>query len=167
MKVITINAYSYADALDFARAEGITVVKNATKAYNKVKNTDSLDAFCNDYMHKHHLDETSGVGCIIVESAGSADTRERPYKYINNTTVGPLKKKRVFQVRRKSDDSLVYEAESKGDAARGAKSLMKHVKEDLICTQVYKVLGEHEVAFELNYAPSLNTRFGSYIVFGN
>ena len=48
-----------------------------------------------------------------------------------------------------------------------AKSAMIDVREDLYCKQIYKILGDKGLAFDLKYVPSANTKEGRYIVFGN
>ena len=166
MKKITINAYSFDEAKQKALNEGITVVRNVTPSFKK-ENPEDFDAFAQHMLEKNKLTNTTGVGCIVVTEPGSADTRERPYEFINNVTEGQLTKKRVFEIRTVSDDTLVAEAETKVEAARLAKAAMKTVKKDLICKQVYRVDDGHALAFSLNYVPSSNTKLGTYIVFGN
>lgn len=167
MKKIEINAFSFEEAKEKALAEGITVVKNVTASFKKSDENVDFNDFATEVLKKNKLDTTTGVGCIVVIEPGSADTRERPYTLVNNVTEGSLIKKRIFEIRKKSDDSLVATAETKGDAIRTAKKHMKEVREDLICKQVYRVQGDKEVAFSLNYTPSVNTKTGTYIVFGN
>lgn len=166
MKKITINAYSFDEAKQKALNEGITVVRNVTPSFKK-ENPEDFDEFAQRMLEKNKLTNTTGVGCVVVTEPGSADTRERPYEFINNVTEGQLTKKRVFEIRTVSDDTLVAEAETKVEAARLAKAAMKTVKKDLICKQVYRVDDDHALAFSLNYVPSSNTKLGTYIVFGN
>lgn len=166
MKKFEINAYSLNEAKEKALANGVTVIKNVTPSFKNEKPVD-FDKFAEDMLKKNKIDTATGVGCIVVIEAGSADTRERPYELINNVTEGPLTKKRIFEVRKKSDDTLVAEAETKGDAIRKAKNIMKEVRTDLVCKQVYRVLGDHGKAFELKYTPSANTNEGTYVVFYN
>ena len=166
MKKITINAYSFEEAKQKALEEGITVVRNVTPSFKK-ENPVDFDVFAQQMLEKNKLTNATGVGCIVVSEVGSADTRERPYEFINNVTEGQLTKKRVFEIRTVSDDTLVAEAETKVEAARLAKAAMKNVKQDLVCKQVYRVDDDHALAFSLNYVPSSNTKLGTYIVFGN
>ena len=166
MKKITINAYSFDEAKQKALNEGITIVRNVTPSFKK-ENPEDFDEFAQRMLEKNKLTNTTGVGCVVVTEPGSADTRERPYEFINNVTEGQLTKKRVFEIRTVSDDTLVAEAETKVEAARLAKAAMKTVKKDLICKQVYRVDDDHALAFSLNYVPSSNTKLGTYIVFGN
>ena len=166
MKKITINAYSFEEAKQKALEEGITVVRNVTPSFKK-ENPVDFDVFAQQMLEKNKLTNATGVGCIVVSEAGSADTRERPYEFINNVTEGQLTKKRVFEIRTVSDDTLVAEAETKVEAARLAKAAMKTAKQDLVCKQVYRVDKDHALAFSLKYVPSSNTKLGTYIVFGN
>lgn len=166
MKKFEISAFSIEEAKQQAAEMGITVVKNVTPSFKKTS-TVNFDEFALEMLKKNHIDTATGVGCMVVLSSGSSDTRLRPYEFVNNVTEGSLTKKRVFQVRTVSDDRLIAEAETKGEAARLAKNAMKDVKEDMVCKQIYKVVGDHALAFSLKYVPSVNTTVGKYIVFGN
>ena len=64
-------------------------------------------------------------------------------------------------------NEIIVAANTKIDAVRVAKSMMKTVREDMVCEQVYKVLEPKNVAFTLNYVPSAGTKLGKYVVFGN
>ena len=166
MKKFEINAFSLEEAKSKALEMGVSVIKNVTKSFKNEKPTD-FDLFAEEMLKKNKIDNATGVGCIVVLEAGSADTRERPYELINNVTEGALTKRRVFEILKKSDGTLVATGETKGDAIRAAKNIMKNIKEDLVCKQVYRVVGAHELAFELKYVPSVRTKEGKYIVFGN
>lgn len=166
MKKFEINAFSLEEAKSKALEMGVSVIKNVTQSFKNEKPTD-FDLFAEEMLKKNKIDNATGVGCIVVLEAGSADTRERPYELINNVTEGALTKRRVFEILKKSDGTLVATGETKGDAIRAAKNIMKSIKEDLVCKQVYRVVGAHELAFELKYVPSVRTKEGKYIVFGN
>lgn len=159
-----IATYSLNEAKEMARVQGLNVVKNVTMSYNRFDG--EFDDFAEDILKKNKIDPSSNDGCIVVLEPGSADTRERPYEFINYHAEGSLTKKRMFEVRTKDSGKLVATAETKAEAARQAKAVMKDVREDLVCRQVYHVLGEHEIPFELKYTPSANTKTGKYIVFG-
>lgn len=166
MKKFEINAFGLEEAKAKALEMGISVIRNVTTSFRNEKPVD-FDLFAEEMLKKNKIDNATGVGCIVVIEAGSADTRERPYELINNVTEGSLTKKRVFEIMKKSDGTLVATGETKGDAIRAAKNAMKTLREDLICKQVYRVVGSHELAFELKYVPSANTKEGTYVVFGN
>ena len=166
MKKFEINAYSYDEAKAKALEYGMTIVRNVTPSFKKEMPVD-FDEFAERMLVKNHLENANGVGCVVVLESGSADTRERPYEYVNNVVEGKLTKKRIFEVRTVKNDVLIGEAETKSDAAKIAKTAMKEVKEDIYCRQIYKIVGEKGLAFNLNYVPSVNTKEGRYIVFGN
>ncbi len=166
MRKFEINAYSFNEAKEIATSQyGLTVVKNVTPSFKSLNPVD-FDTFAQDMLDKNKLTEATGVGCIVVKEAGSADTRERPYEYVNNIIDGHSSKKRVFEIKT-IDGEFVAEAETKGEAARKAKVVMKDFKKDMVCKQVYRVDKDHELAFTLKYVPSANTKLGTYIVFGN
>lgn len=166
MRKFEINAYSFEQAKEMAISQyGLTIVKNVTPSFKKLNPTD-FDVFAQEMLEKNKLTDATGVACVVVKEPGSADTRERPYEYINNVVDGTLSKKRVFEIRT-VDNEYVADAETKGEAARKAKMAMKDFKKDMICKQVYRVDKDHELAFTLKYVPSANTKLGTYIIFGN
>jgi hypothetical protein len=165
MRKIEVKAYSYKEAKEIALEQGFTVVRNVTKTYLKERPVD-FDEFADRMLVKNHIENAEGAACIVVMDAGSADTRERPYEYTNNVVEGRLKKKRVFEVRTVDGDELVGQDFTKGGAVKVAKDAMKQVKKDMYCRQVYQIVGDKGLAFELKYVPSANTKQGRYIVFG-
>ena len=166
MRKFEINAYSFNEAKEIAVSQyGLTVGKNVTLSFKSLNPTD-FDTFAQEMLDKNKLTDTTGVACIVVKEPGSADTRERPYEYVNNVVEGPLSKKRVLEIRT-IDGEFVAEAETKGEATRKAKAAMKDFKKDMVCKHVYRVDKDHELAFTLKYVPSAKTKLGTYIVFGN
>ena len=166
MKKFEINAYGYEEAKAKAIELGMTIVRNVTPSYKKEAPI-NFDEFAERMLKKNHLDNAEGVGCVVILEPGSADTRERPYEYVNNSATGKLKKQRTFEVRTVATDAFVGEATTKGEAAKIAKNAMKELREDLYCKQIYKILGDKGLAFELKYVPSVNTKEGRYVIFGN
>ena len=166
MRKFEINAYSFEEAKEIAVSQyGLTIVKNVTLSFKK-SNPEDFDTFAQEMLDKNKLTNSTGVACVVVKESGSADTRERPYEYVNNIAEGSLSKKRVFEIRT-TDGELVAEAETKGEAVRKAKAAMKDFKKDMTCKQVYRVDKDHELAFTLKYVPSSKTKLGTYIIFGN
>lgn len=166
MKKFEISAYSYNEAKEKALKLGLTVVRNVTLSFKKEKPID-FDEFAEKIIKKNHLDNADGVACIVVLEPGAIDTRERPYEYINNKVKGQLKRKRVFEIRTVKNDIFIGEATTKDNASKFAKSKMKEIREDLYCRQIYKVVDNKGLAFTLKYKPSVNTKEGRYIIFGN
>lgn len=170
MKKFEIKAFSLEEAKEKAIEMGITVVRNVTQSWKNVNSPISdkdFKLFAVDMMEKNRLSSVEGVGLIICVIPGSKDTRERPYKFINNVTEGPKQIERVFEIRRKDNDTLIATAKKKADAEDIAKAAMNTVKTDLYCEIVYRVKENKALAFELEYTPSINSNLGTYIVFGN
>lgn len=171
MKKFEIKAFSLDEAKEKALACGLKVVKNVTQSW---KNADSPDidstefkTFATEQFTKNILDDTTGVGLIVVVEGGVADNRQRPWTLIDNKPKGEIEKKRVFEIRLAESDKLVGVADFKQEAIVKAKELMTEYKQDMVTRVIYKVLGEKGVAFKLNYTPSVNTVEGTYVVFGN
>lgn len=170
MKRFEINAYSLDEAKAQAAEMGLTVVRNVTQSWKNAGSpvTDkSFKEFAVASLDKNHLASAEGVGLIVVVASGSADTRERPYKIINNVVEGKKNMKRVYEVRRKDTGAVLATAAKKADAEKATKKLMSEVKTDLECVIVYHVTEGKDLAFTAKYTPSTNTKAGSYIVFGN
>lgn len=166
MKIITIEAFSLEEAKKKAAEQGLTVVKDVTRRYDINGAPEDIETFATEQFEKDKMTETTGTAYLVAKIKGSADTKERPYKFNNVVTEGQLTKKRVFEIKTVSG-KLVDTAESKGEASRKAKAAMKDVKEDMVCEQVYRVDDAHKTVFTLDYAPSKGTQLGTYIVFGN
>jgi len=170
MKRFEINAYSLEEAKAKAAEMGLTVVRNVTQSWKNAGSpiTDkSFKEFAVDSLAKNHLSNAEGVGLVVVVAGGSADTRERPYKYTNNVVEGKKNIERVYEIRRKDTGAVVGTDTKKSDAEKKAKKLMAEVKTDLECVIVYHVTEGKDLAFTLEYTPSTNTKEGTYIVFGN
>lgn len=170
MKRIDVNAFSLDQAKEIAAEAGIVVTNNVTQSWINAKRPMSdkeFKAFAVEMLQKKRFDQVEGVGLIVAVEPGSKDTRERPYKFVNNVVEGKRNIKRVFEIRVKSTDKLVGEADSKGEAEKLAKKLMAELREDLTCTIVYRVIEDKAKAFDLVYTPSASAKEGKYIVFGN
>ena len=170
MKRFEIKAFSIEEAKAKAAEMGLTVVRNVTMSWKNAGSpvTDkSFKEFAVDSLQKNHLANAEGVGLLVVITGGSADTRERPYKFNNNVVEGKKNIERVYEIRRKDTGAVIGTAAMKADAEKLAKNLMADVKTDLECVIVYHVTEGKDLAFTLDYTPSTNTKEGTYIVFGN
>lgn len=166
-----INAFSLDEAKQKAAEMGLTVVNNVTPSWKKADcpafGTNPFKVFMVDALEKRRLTATTGVGLIVAIENGSADTRQRPWTFNNNVKEGSRATKRYFEVRTK-DGNLVGSYEKKGDAVRAAKAAMVDVKQDMYCDIVYRVVDpDMAVAFTLDYTPSVKSKMGKYVVFGN
>lgn len=171
MKKFVINAFSYEDAKNQAAEMGLTVVRNVTNSWKNAgapaRESKAFADFATAILAKNRLSDAEGVGVMVVENGGSADTRERPYKYTNNIVEGKKTVERVYEVRRKDTGALVASASKKDAAEKLAKKAMSSIKADMECNIVYHVKDGKDLAFTLQYVPSANTKLGTYIVFGN
>lgn len=170
MKRFEIKAYSFEEAKAKAAEMGLTVVRNVTVSWKNAGSPisdKSFKEFAVDSLAKNHLSNAEGVGLAVIVSAGSADTRERPYKFTNNVVEGRKSVERVYEIRRKDTGAVVGSAAMKADAEKLAKKLMSDLRTDLECIIVYHVTEGKDLAFSLEYTPSTNTKEGTYVVFGN
>ena len=166
-----IKAYSLDEAKQKAADMGLTVVRNVTQSWKNAGSPTSdkdFKTFAVEVMEKNRLTASSGVALAVAIDPGSKDTRERPYKFVNNVQEGRRTTKRVFEVRLKDTDELVGEASTKSDAIDLAKAAMIKYKKDMYCPIVYRVAEEEKaVAFNLDYVPSVTAKEGTYVIFGN
>ena len=166
MTMITINAYTYAEAVAIAAEKGLKIVRNVTPSYKNAgcpTGQDLLD-FGVSMLEKNKLDGITGVGVMCVVEDGKPDTRERPYTFKDNPTSGERTKTRMYFVRTKDTDHFVGKAPDKGAAVKLAKTAMSEYKEDMVCTIMYEVSDPE--AFTLEYTPTTGTKIGTYVLFG-
>ncbi len=170
MKKFEVMAYSLEEAKEKAQDLGIIVTTNVTQSWKNAKcpiSDKDFKTFAVEMLEKKRLSKAEGVGLIIAVDAGSKDTRERPYKFVNNVVEGKRNTKRVIEIRSKATGELFGEAENKGKAEKLAKDIMVEKCEDMVAEIVYRVQEGKDIAFELKYAPSKSAKEGRYIVFGN
>lgn len=170
MKKFKVSAYSLEEAKAKALEQGIIVASQVTQSWKNAGcpiEGPEFKAFAVEILGKKHLTDIEGAGLIIALKNGSKDTRDRPYKYVNNVVKGKRETKRVVEIRLKSTNELIGEESNKGKAEKLAKKLMAKYRQDIIAPIVYRVTGGKEIAFELEYTPSASATMGEYIVFGN
>ena len=168
------EAYSYAEAVEAAEAAGFKVNRNKTASWKNAGSPISskdLKDFCAEQLAKEKLTDVPGVGFMVVVSAGSKDTRERPYVYENVITEGRMETERTYEVRRADNGALVVslagEGATKNAAIKAAKEIMSDVKVDLNIEVVYRVKDGKNVVGHLKYVPSINAEKGRYLFLGN
>jgi hypothetical protein len=169
MKKFTVNAYSLEEAKNLAEENGLKIVKNVTQSWKNAKcpiEGRNLEVFCTEALSKNGLAGLAGAGLVIAVAPGSKDTRERPYKFVNNVVEGKRKTQRVIKICLTRNDEVVGTASKKSDAEKLAKELMVKYREDMYAQIVYEVKDGKDIAFELKYAPSTSAKKGTYVVFG-
>ncbi len=170
MKKLEIKAYSLEEAKEKSLQQGIEVVQNVTKSWEKAgepKNEIALRQFAADQLERLRLGNNESLGIMIVMDKGVKNTLKFPYKIHNKVTDGKRTTKRVVEIRLKSNDKLVGEADSKKLALEVAKELMNEYQEDMYATVVYRVQGGQDVVFEMEYVLSSKANEGTYLVYAN
>ena len=171
-KRIEVNAYTRNEAIEKVQ-DTFFVQRDATTAWKKAGKPSPLDKefkkFCVDYLGKH-TKNAPGTACMVVYETGTADTRERPYKY--NNKVNELGKRKYVTtyilMDKATGDVLAKTTESKAKAVKIAKELYtdKGFRGNIICKYSKEVAEGEPVAFTMDYAPSKNAKEGRYIFFG-
>ena len=171
-KRVEVKAYTKAEAVDQVK-DVFFVQRDATQAWKKAGEPSPLDkefkVFCANYLEKH-TKNAPGTACMITYRAGSADTRERPYK-MNDVVNEKGKRKYVttYLLKDKSTgEELAKTTENKKKAQELAKKLYTDVgfRGSIICTYTKEVAEGEPVAFTVDYAPSKSSKEGHYIFFG-
>lgn len=171
-KRVEVKAFTKAEAIDQVK-DTFFVQRDATQAWKKAGEPSPLDsnfkAFCANYLEKH-TKNAPGSACVIVYKAGSADTRERPYKI---TDVVNEKGKRKYVTTyiikdKKTGNELAKTTENKSKAKELAKKLYTegNYRGSAICTYTKEVAEGEPTAFTIDYAPSKSSKEGHFIFFG-
>ncbi len=101
---------------------------------------------------KLNLTPNPGEGILTMSEKAPTVSRVNPYNLENVVTEGACSKKLVYEIL--DSEGKIYDSEeSKKDALKKGKELIKQLNKDLICKKVYRVDPEHEVAFRLTYTP--------------
>lgn len=166
MKIFEIEAQCFDEAKTKALEYGIKIIKNVTSSF-ELEKPSNFNEFAENIFKKYDLENTTGVGCIVVINTGSCDVKKYPYIFTNNNIPGQITKTHVYEVYKQSTGELVGRYTTKGAAVKGAKQLIRTIKDTLICKQLYRVDEDHELAFMLNYHPTDKSCLGKYIIFGN
>lgn len=171
-KRVEVKAFTRAEAVESVK-DTFFVQRDATQAWKKAGEPSPLDKefkeFCADYLAKH-TKNAPGTACSITYKAGSADTRERPYK-LNDVVneKGKRKYKTTYVLKDKETGAtLLTTTENKAKAKELAKKLFTEggYKGTAICTYTKEVVEGEPVAFSIEYAPSKSAKEGQFIFFG-
>lgn len=164
-----------------------SMLKNATQAWKKAGSPlgKELSKFLAAYSTKQKL-----IGAYIVVDNASADTRERPYKIVNEITDGKRKFKRSYAIveaelkvsTTKTTDEEGNEkevtnvkvlstgaTEGKADKKETAMQLMRDIiaetKKDYVIKIVEEVVEGKEFAGYGIYTPSKSAKTGKFVFF--
>lgn len=166
MRKLEIPAHSVEEAKLIAFQSGITVVQDATRNWKAAGSpllTKELDMYAAEFLEEKGMFDFKDAGIIIAVSAGTEDTRKKPYKINSSRRKGRCKLTRVIEIRAKKDDTLLGTAGTKTEAIKLAKQLIKQCQGDIYGKTRYV---SSDIDFEIEYTPSIRARLGQYIVFG-
>ena len=187
MRIAEAQGYSKQKAFETTGFEvDFDRLKNATQSWKKAgaplngkKLTEFLDAYAKDNKVR---------GVYIVVEAASDDTRERPYKVINEATKGRRKSKTTYQVKEaelkvkyhntkdeEGNDVSVPEvtvvssgkvegrASKKDQAVKLMKDLIKQNKKNYVIEIVKEITEGQKFAAYGEYTPSKSAEIGKFI----
>ncbi len=166
MKKIEIQAHSLEEAKLFAFQQGVTVVQDATKSWRRAGSpilTKELDIYAADFLEEKGMFDFKDAGIIITVSPGVEDTKKNPFKINSTRRKGRCRLTRTIEIRTKEGNTLLGTAHNKTEAIALAKDLIKKYQKDMYGKTVYY---SDDIDFEMEYAPSIRTQLGQYIVFG-
>lgn len=184
---LEVKAYSKEQAIDQAP---FAILRDATQAWKNAGKPmlASLNEFMAEYLKKH-TKSAAGTGCIITLDAGVEDSREKPYKIndiVNEVITGTVfrkneetgEKEEVETTKRKFTTTYVIvdnetneiidkSQETKAEAKKRLADLYaKGYKGNATCYYTKEVTEGEPRAFTSDHTPSINTKLGSYLVFG-
>lgn len=187
MKIAEAQGYSKQKALETTGFDvDIERLKNATQSWKKAgaplsgkKLTEFLEAYIKD---------NKVYGAYVVVEAASDDTRERPYKVINEATKGKRKATTTYQVKEaelkikyhntkdeEGNDIEVPEvtvvssgkvegrATKKDQAIKLMKDLIKQNKKDYVIEIVKEITEGQKYAAYGEYTPSKSAELGKFL----
>jgi membrane-bound inhibitor of C-type lysozyme len=187
MKIAEAQGYSKQKALETTGFDvDIERLKNATQSWKKAgaplsgkKLTEFLEAYIKD---------NKVYGAYVVVEAASDDTRERPYKVINEATKGKRKATTTYQVKEaelkikyhntkdeEGNDIEVPEvtvvssgkvegrATKKDQAIKLMKELIKQNKKDYVIEIVKEITEGQKFAAYGEYTPSKSAELGKFL----
>lgn len=174
-KKVEVVAKSKEAAIEQVESTLFHVNGDATQAYKnwKAEQTQGITerdvkAFMLDYLAKKSKN-CPGAGYLITVDPAVADTRERPYKIedIKNEQ-GKRKYKKTYQLIDTKSGLVLGEVQTnKADAKNLAKKIIKEGFEGkMVCKLAHKVIEGQEDVFTAEYAPSKNSKNGTWIAFG-
>jgi len=148
---------------------------DATQAFKNWKSKQTkgiterdMKEFMLEYLAKK-TKNCPGAGYMITVESAVADTRERPYKIDNVKGEGKRKFKSMYKWIDEEDGKVVCQVDTnKADAMNALKELYKsgEFKGNAKLVKTKDVVEGQAVVATAKYAPSKNTKNGTWIAFG-
>jgi hypothetical protein len=168
---IKVVANNKQQALEQAPFE---IIRDATPAYSRYKKKLGRPATYNDmltfmilYLEKR-THSTPGKGFYITAECAVTNKRVHPFKIKNNVRHGNKKYQTTYQL---IDDATGSVLASTVISKAHAKKLVKQLYKDgytgnITCLYTKQVVSGKPTAFTAKYSPSVNTKDGTYYLFG-
>lgn len=166
------NAYSYKEAVEAAKKDGLVVKINKTESFKAAGRPvgEAFKRFGADALEKAKI-TAPGEGFMLVLRTGKADNKNRPYKYHNTVREGAMRKECYFEWKRADNGTIVASFKGsevhKAEAIARGKEIMKDLKTDLVLERVYRGVDGTGIEGTLTYEPSIHTEIGTYVFVGN
>ncbi len=165
MDVLRVKAYTLWDARNIAKEYGFDHISNVTRFWKKAGSpTDEkkLKAFQVDMFYKFPQHAKPGDGYVITLNQG-VHMKKNQWKitYYHKGWVPGITK--LYEIRLKSDGTLLAQAKEKVRAVKLAKKLMSKYREPIVGNLVIRLPNPEARCFEIHHT---DTAKGRYLIFG-
>lgn len=159
-------AYSYAEAVAAATAEGYTVYCNKTTAWKKAGSPtgEDLKAFAEETL-KNNKKTNDGEGFMLAVESGHGVDLKRPYDVKSISNKGTRRFVTIHEVVRTDTGEVLGSADSKNEGLKVLKECITEHKTDCKLIVVKRCASEVEAIG--TYTPSENETLGTYVFIGN
>lgn len=151
-----------------------TVMGSATVAFKRWKEKQpvitktKIKLFMLDYLEKK-TKNACGLGFSITIEPNHNDSRVCPCKFVNHVNNKVRRQYRHFfeLIDVDTNTILVSAKQSKREMKEIAKEYYRNgFKGNLYCRSVMRLVNKDPIVFEMKYAPSENTKIGTFLLFG-
>ena len=152
------------------KAEGLTLMVDATQAYNKwaeknVVNDETQREWMKEYLKKKKYDK-AGLGAYIVTQSAVTDSRERPYKIETIKYEAKTHTAEHFYVLRDEAGNEVGREKTKKAAEQAIREYITDFKENVYGYHEWAPKEKNSLVLKGIYTPSKGTQPCKLLVFG-
>ena len=165
-------AYTYEEAIEMAKKDGYTVIKEKTTSWRKAGSpiTDrAFRAFAGKVILDEQVDGAPGIGFMIRLENGNGTEIAIPSTFRNVKVTKSLTKERCYEWYRADNGELVLSIANatKKEALKMGREAIKNLKTNLVLTIVYRIVENDGIVGYLDYTPSNKSKLGRFLFFGN
>ena len=148
---------------------GFTLIGNATMMWKKAgcpTSGDELNSFIKDYLSGKN--NKANTGYYIVVDAPSADKKMKPFRVVRTANKEQRVLKTTYQLVGKESRVVYAEVITNkiDEALMKAREIVPEKKETIELHYIKTVIAGVPVPAVVEYAPSIKSKIGSYILFG-